>query len=411
MRKLPSNILKTAEPGKYSDGGGLFLHISGRDEKGKPRGYWVWRYSCNGRRREMGIGPIAQLGLKAAREMRDEQAFEMKRTGIDPLDAKMAREAAERQKQEVLTLDELAPLAYDAIKENLKGEGNAGRWYSPVRLHILPKLGKMKIEEIHQTDIAEALKGLWLTKYPTAKKALDRLNVIFNHAAAMGLDVNLSVVPHAKILLGAPKHTEKKHPALPVDEARRLYQSLDILKNVDRALMLYLLLGGGARVKPLREAHEREFLGDIWIVDGDAMKGRKGANREPFRVPLSSEAMRVVNAAKADCSSGFIFSTARRGGSKTNMPERVPVVSDQVMENIMRDREVEWGWPEPCRLHGIRSTFRTWAADKNPHIYAISETALGHKVGTNLERTYQRSDFLEARRELLNDWAAYLVGS
>ena len=84
-------------------------------------------------------------------------------------------------------------------------------------------------------------------------------------------------------------------------------------------------------------------------------------------------------------------------------------VSDQAIENIMRSREKAWDWPEPYRPHGIRSTFRSWVSEINPSLYAVAETALGHKVGGIVERTYSRNDFLEQRRTLMERWVDLLT--
>jgi integrase len=408
MGNLSPNILKAGKVGKHSDGGGLFLVITGRGKDGSPKGFWCWRYTFQGKRREMGLGPVAYVTLKDARDMRNHWARWMRLNGKDPIEHRAAEEAEATRRNTGQTLNDIAPLAFEAIKATLKGEGNAGRWYSPVRLHILPKLGRMKVEEIHQRDIEEALKALWNTKHPTAKKALDRLSVILRHAAAMGLDVNpSSVIADARTLLGEPKHVVQHHPALPVDEVARLYQSLDSENNVDRALMLYLLIGGGARLRPLREARTDDIEGDVWLIDGEAMKGRKGKNKEPFRVPLSEEALTIVHKAQEDCTGGYLFSRLRTYDQSNG---KNTVVSDQAIENIMRDREQKWGWAEPYRPHGIRAAFRSWAAQVNPHLYAIAEAAIAHKVGSGLERTYQRNDFLEERRTLMAAWANHLTG-
>jgi integrase len=357
----------------------------------------------------MGLGSASVLTLKDARDSRNYWARWMRLNGQDPIEYRSTQQAEEARREQSLTLNEIAPLAFEAIKATLKEEGNAGRWYSPVRLHVLPKLGQMKVEEINQRHIEGALKQLWNTNHPTAKKALIRLGIILRHAAAMGLNVNpTSVIADAKTLLGKPSHEVKHYPSLPLEEVTRLYQSLDPENNVDRALMLYLLVGGGTRLKPLRQARVTDFHGDVWVIDGEVMKGRKGTNKEPFRVPLSEDAQSIVQRAQEDCMGGFIFSTQRN----YDQPRaKVSVVSDQAIENIMRDREKKWGWSEPYRPHGIRAAFRSWAARINPHLYAIAETAIAHKVGSGLERTYQRNDFLEERRSLMTAWANQLNGN
>lgn len=402
MGKLAPNILKTATPGKYSDGEGLYLTVTGRDDRGEASGYWVYRYSfAKTGRKDMGLGSVRDLSLKQAREARDRWR-EVLRQGRDPKAVREEQARLAQAERDAATFAQVANAAFEAHKAGLKGEKNAARWFGPVRLHLLPKLGAQKIEQIHQEDIAQALHGLWSESYPTAKKALDRLAVIYRHAAAMGLDVNLTVPEHARLLLGKPQHRPKSHPALPLDQIRRLYASLDLERTPDRALALYLLIGGGTRLKPLREAHISQFSGDIWNVPGEAMKGRYGEAAAVFRVPLGAEALAIVEAAKNSAVGGCLFpSRSRKVGA---------VVSDQTIENLFRDREERWGWREPYRPHGIRAAFRTWAGEDDPLNFTVAETAIGHRVETSLERTYQRTDFLEQRRTLLARWASQILG-
>jgi integrase len=402
--KLASNILSTAKPGKHSDGGGLYLYLHSRDEKNRPVGSWVYRYTFAGARTEMGIGSIDSLSLKDARTERD-RLDRQKREGINPREAREQAQRAAQERREAPTLTEVAESAFEAHKATLKGTSNEGRWYSPLRLHLLPKIGDRKIEDITQHDIASALRPIWTTKYPTAKKVLDRLSVVLNHAEADDLDVDPRIIAKARKKLGASGHEVKNHPALPLAETVRLFHSLDIESNVDRALALYLLAGAGPRIGPLRNARANHIQGDVWTFPAEAMKGRKGKTDE-LRLPITDQMKPIIERCLADCRGGYLFSTKRDGASLNRKPT---VVSDQAIENVMRAREEEWSWAEPCRPHGLRATFRTWAAETNPSLFAVAEASLAHKVGSTLERTYNRTDFLEQRRSLLGCWGAFLA--
>ena len=85
-------------------------------------------------------------------------------------------------------------------------------------------------------------------------------------------------------------------------------------------------------------------------------------------------------------------------------------ISDQAIENVMRDCGDEWEWPEPYRPHGLRASFRSWASEVDPSLFAVAETALAHRVGGIVERTYARNDFLEQRRSLMERWADHVTG-
>jgi len=405
MAKLAPNILGTASLGKHSDGGGLYLLITGRSEKGQARGSWIFRYTFLKQRYEMGLGSVQSLSLAQARIERDRWRDLMndKRNPVNPMDEKRRLELEARDGRKALTLAEVAPMTFEALKGRLKDEGKAGRWYSPLRLYVLPVLGELKIEDVHQRDIVKALEPIWKTKAPTARKALDRLGAVMKHGAAMGLDINLNAVLNAKQLLGHSGHTVRNHPALPWQDIPRLYQSLNAANTVERALMFYILTGGGTRIKPLRLARTDQFEGGIWTIAGEALKGRKGQETD-FRVPVTTEMQALYDQSFSESGPGYLFP------SKHSKGNREKAISDQAIENVMRSREAEWEWTEPYRPHGIRATFRSWVSEINPGLYAVAETALAHRVGGIVERTYARNDFLEQRRTLMERWADHLTG-
>lgn len=187
----------------------------------------------------MGLGSVQSLSLAQARIERDRWRDLMndKRNPINPMDEKRRLELEARDGRKALTLAEVAPMAFEALKGRLKDEGKAGRWFSPLRLYVLPVMGNLKIEDVHQRDIVKALEPIWKTKAPTAQKALDRLGAVMKLGAAMGLDINLNAVLNAKQLLGHSGHKVRNHPALPWQDIPRLYQSLNAANTVERALM------------------------------------------------------------------------------------------------------------------------------------------------------------------------------
>lgn len=117
--------------------------------------------------------------------------------------------------------------AFEARKAQLKGDGKAGRWFSPLELHVLPKLGRVPVEELDQQDITNTLAPIWHTKADTARKAMNRLGIVMRHAAAMGLDVDMQATEKAKALLGKSRHQPKHVPAMDWREVPAFYQSLN----------------------------------------------------------------------------------------------------------------------------------------------------------------------------------------
>lgn len=369
-------------PGKYADGAGLWLV---KDDPA--RGKWVLRVTVHGRRREMGLGPFPAVSLAEARR-KAEDARGIVRDGSDPI---KAREKARRDAVRNLhLLEDVARDCFESRKAELKADGLAGRWFSPLEIHVLPKLGKMPVAEIDQTDIRDCLRPIWHDKAETARKAINRLSLCLKHAAALGLTVDLQATEKARALLGKPRHKAENIPALSWQDVPAFYSSLD--GGTVTHLALRLLILTGVRSNPLRFLHESQIEGDIWTIPADAMKGRKDATTD-FRVPLSPEALHVIEQARSHAREGFLFPSVRKG-----------VISDATMARLMERREME------ARPHGFRSSLRDWLAEATDAPHDVAETMLGHMVGGSVERAYRRTDFLEQRRALLARWAQHVTG-
>lgn len=265
----------------------------------------------------------------------------------------------------------------------------AGRWFSPLALHVLPKLGQVPITEIEQIDIRNTLAPIWHDKAATAKKSMERLSACLQHGAALGLDVDLQAPAKARALLGAQRHKVTHTPFLPWQEVPVFYASLNEGTVTHLALRL-LILTIGTRSKPLRFLREEHIQGDVWIVPAKEMKARRDAGAD-FRVPLSRQAMAVIDQARAYQRDGYFFPSVRKG-----------VISDATMSRLMERRGMK------ARSHGFRSSFRTWCFEEANAPWEVAETCLAHNTGGKVERSYKRTDFLEQRRELMQRWAVYV---
>ena len=224
------------------------------------------------------------------------------------------------------TLKTIALQAFESKKAELRGDGVNGRWFTPIGLHVIPKLGNYPVEEITQRDLERVIKPLWNTKHETARKALNRLNVIIKYAAALGLNVDIGVVDKARQLLGPTRHQSRKMPALSAIDTSEFYQSLTDLSPTHLCMKLLMLTG--LRSRPVRHARVDQFDGDIWTIPGEMMKGKRGRT-EDFRVPLSKEAQSVVADAMSISKDGFLFPSIRKG-----------VISDSTLSKHMRDKEL-----------------------------------------------------------------------
>lgn len=383
LHKLAAQSVKSADVGKHSDGGGLWLYK--REDGGAQ---WVLRVHVHGRRREMGLGSYPAITLKMAR-LHAEQWRAVARQGRDPI--KERAEAKRDMARDIHLLNDIARDAFESRKAELKGDGKAGRWFSPLELHVLPKLGKVPVSEIDQRDIRDTLAPIWHAKAHTAKKAANRLGICLKHAAALGLDVDLQAVDKAKALLGQQRHETEHVPSMDWREVPEFYQSLN--EGTVTELALRMLILTGLRSKGIRFLNLDQIDGDVWTVPAENMKGRKGATTD-FRVPLSTEALAVIEQAKPFARDGFLFAGVRRG-----------VISDATMAKYMDRRGLA------ARPHGFRTSLRVWLAEATNAPHDVAETCLAHVAGGKVERAYKRTDFLEQRRVLMERWGGFVANN
>jgi integrase len=382
MPNLTALEIKTAPPGTYSDGDGLRLFK--RENGGK----WEWRYQFMGKRRDMGLGAWPAVSLKEARQERDKWAA-VRRSGKDPLTERNAQREAIKAAMDKHdpSLATVANETLEAKRDGLRGGGSRGRWLSPIEIHIIPHMGTRKISEITQHDIYNAVKPIWRTKHPTAKKVIERLRVIFYHAQMAGVDCDPVTIDRAKHMLGEVKIAPVNHAAIAWQEAPAVFAKLSSTPSgqVIRFLMLTVVRSTAAR-----GAMFSEIEGDVWTVPKDRIKGAEGKVTD-FRVPLSAAALDVVEQCRL-FGSDYVFPSpsARSGISDVGAAKQLKIVAPGMT------------------IHGLRSTFRTWVQD-TAQPWDVAETVLGHSIGNKVERAYARSDLLDQRRVLLQKWADFLT--
>lgn len=375
---LSRQSLQTLWNGKYADGKGLWLVKSSKNA-----GKWMLRLVVSGRRREMGLGPWPDVSIAEARE-RSSMARRRLRDGVDPVKERQQT----RKRVHRMTVAEAIQSCFTARQAELKNDGMAGRWLSPLNVHVLPKIGKSAIEDIDQHEIKRVLGPIWHTKSDTARKAMNRLNLTLKHAAALGLDVDLQATMKAQALLGKRRHVSQHIPSLSYNEAPEFYKWLCAKSSLTSVLALRFLILTVARTSEVRFAGFHEIEGSVWTLDASRTKSGK-----EHRVPLSGEALKVVQLARKTDHQTLIFPT-----------EKDKPLSDAAMSAFMKREGYD------ARPHGFRATFRTWVEETTDTPFEVKESALGHKVDKGVVGAYQRSDRLEKRAKLMQQWADFLVG-
>jgi integrase len=378
--KLSAVHVRQSPAGKYGDGGGLWLL-----KRSKDSGSWMLRVAVHGRLRHMGLGSIADVSLADAR-ITAARWRAVARDGRDPIRERerLRRDAA----RNLHLLEDVAKDAFEARKAGLRGDGKAGRWFGPLENHVLPKLGKTPVAEIDQISIRDMLRPIWKTKASTAEKAIQRLSIVMEHAAALGYDVDLQACKKAQKLLGEQGHEVKHISSVSWADVPAFYASLSDGSSTHLALRFLILTG--LRSAPVRLVRLDYIDGDVLTVPAELVKAQKGKAVD-FRVPLSPEMLAIVEEAKPQARNGLIFPSPRG-----------LALSDMTLSRLMQRRGIEQ------RPHGFRSSLRVFLAEKGcPR--DIAEMILGHSVLGKVEASYMRSDLLDIRRGWLDRWSRFVT--
>ena len=378
LNALTQMRARNLDAGKYADGQGLWLI-----KRSKGAGKWIVRLVIRGKRREMGLGPWPDVSIAEAREKAAE-ARKTVRDGLDPI----VERAKQRQAPKVVTLAEAAQGCFEAKKAELKNANAVKRWLGLLENHVLPKIGSIPVEDIDQHMIKKTLDPLWHSKAETARKSLGHIGQTLKYAAALGLEVDLQATMKARALLGKQRHKTEHIPAMPYADAPRFYRWL-CDQDHTAALALRFLILTVARTSEVRLATFDEIENGVWTLTPERTK----TGRE-HRVPLTQEALAIIDNARERSSNEFLF-PALRGKP----------ISDMAMSTFMKREGFE------ARPHGFRTTFRTWAEEKTDAAFEVKEGTLGHQVDAGVVGAYQRSDRLQKRRSLLNDWEQFLSPS
>jgi integrase len=360
--KLTARKVETAKPGKYSDGGNLYLIVS---ETGSRK--WVLRFTWRGRAKEMGLGSAASVPLADARE-KAASARRKIAQGLNPIDER-------KRDGGIPTFGEMADDVRETLSAGFRNEKHKAQWKSTLETYAAPLRAK-PVDTIATDDVLAVLKPIWTTKAETASRVRGRIEKVLDAAKAKGFRDGENPARwrgHLDHLLPRPlKLARGHHAAMPYS-----------------ALALELCILTAARSGEILGMRWSEIDHDkkIWTVPADRMK----AGRE-HRVPLSARAVVILRQLEKLKTSDFIFA-----GQARNKP-----LSNMAMEMVLRRMKIE-----DATIHGFRSSFRDWAGNVSNFPREVTETALAHVIGDKAEQAYRRGDALEKRRKLMEAWASY----
>lgn len=403
---LTAAKVKTAGPGKHHDGGGLGL-ILRVDPNGSR--FWVQRITIHGKRREIGLGSPPIVTLAKAREAATENKTLM-RSGGDPL-------AEKRKSKESITFTKAYETYLASKLPEFDNEKHRKQWYSTLTTYAKPKIGHLLVRAITTEDVLRALEPIWNGKNETASRLRGRIEAVLSWATVAGHrtgDNPARWAGNLKELLPKPSKVAKtdNQPALASGDVARWWSDLGKRDGMAAQALQFLTLTA-ARSGEVRgmtwdevtlESANHAKRASIWTIPASRMK----AGRE-HRVALTPEAVAILEALPRMEGGQFVF-FAPRGGALSDMT--LSAVMRRMQETEVKAGRAGYLDPQnkrPAVPHGLRSTFRQWAAECG-YPRDMAEMALAHFIGSEVERAYQRSDMLERRRAMMADWAGFLRG-
>jgi integrase len=374
--------------GMHADGGGLYLRVGPTGSKS-----WVFRYVANGRQHDMGLGPFPDITLQMARE-RAQTHRRARLDGNDPLADKRAVRAAERlATAKVMNFKECADAYVASHSAGWRDVRTVGQWQQSLTAYVFPILGDLPVQAIDTGLVMKAIEPLWTTKTTTASRVRQRIESVLDYAAARGYrsgDNPARWRGHLDNLL--PKRSKVArvvhHPALPYGEIAGFITELRRRDSASARALEFSILTASRRAEVLGARWSEINMAErLWIIPAERMK----AARE-HRVPLSVGAMAVLRQMEHMSTSAYVF--PGQGGMKP--------LGEVAIWRLLRTM----GRGE-LTMHGMRSTFRDWAAERTNFPREVAEISLAHAVGDATERAYQRGDLMQKRASLMQAWAKF----
>ncbi len=373
-----------SKSGRHGDGAGLYLNVTKTGAKS-----WVQRIVVDGRRRDIGLGGYPAVSLARARELCRENRTAVA-DGRNPL-------AERRETPQVCpTFREAALAVHQLNAARFRSEKHTRNWIQGLEKYVFPTLGDLPLDRIDRRHVLSVVQPLWTVRHDTARRLRQRIRGVFAWGQAHGwVDTNPAGESIDAALPAMPQ-VSQHFRALPYAQ---LPAALGIIRGSESGLAAKLALEfvalTAARSGEVRDATwgEIDWERKLWIIPASRMK-----TGDEHRQPLSRPALEVLREAwllreEGDC----IFpSPVRRGRG----------LSDMTLTKVLRSN----GLAERTTVHGLRSSFRNWASEATGTPWAVAELALSHRVGTAVERAYHRTDLLEARRELMENWGEFLAG-
>ena len=376
----------------YPDGAGLYLQVTAKGGKS-----WVYRYMLDGTPRYMGLGPLHTVTLADAR-IKALEARRLRLAGVDPIKARHdAVIEARLEAARSITFKDAAEAYMEAHKPGWRSAKHAGQWRSTLETYAYPILGPLPVQGVDVALVMRVLEPIWTTKTETASRVRGRIEHVLDWATARGYRLGENPARWrghlSNLLPQRSKVREIEHyPALPYGEVGAFMVDLRKQEGIGASALAFLILTA-CRTGEVTGARWGEFNIEeaLWTVPAGRVKSGRA-----HRVPLSPAALAIINAMQTvrttEHGNGFVFPGGKRDRS----------LSDMALLALLK----RMGRSD-LTVHGFRSTFRDWAAERTNYPREVAEMALGHAVISKVEAAYRRGDLFQKRRRLMDEWARF----
>src|ERR1051325_7986284 len=380
-------------PGLFADGGGLYLQVAPTGAK-----TWIFRFQLGGRRRDMGLGSVQVYTLAEARE-KAAAARRMVAEGSDPIEVRRAERSTKAiETAKVISFRECAERYIEAHRAGWRNAKHAATWPASKSADVYPVFGALPVQSIDVALVMKAVEPIWTVKPETAGRIRGRIESVLDWATARGYRQGENPARwrgHLENLL--PNRSKVRrvehYAALPYSEIGSFMAELRQRQDAvaARALEFAILTAGrtgevlGARWDEINTAER------LWNVPPQRVKAGK-----EHRVPLSDSALAIIEKMAAIRQGDFVFPGGKVGRPPSNMAMAM------LLRRMQRD---------DLTVHGFRSSFKDWAAERTNFPAEVSEMALAHTVPDKVEAAYRRGDLFNKRRQIMDAWAIFCDGS
>jgi integrase len=414
INRLNARSVATLEKfGRHADGGNLYLSIS-------PNGgrRWVFLYRWRGKPTEIGFGSARKghVTLARARELAAEARGKLaERPPQNPKDA--------REPTEGSTFRECAKDYIEANKAGWKNDKHLDQWRMtllgidpkgrPARNDYCKSIRDLAVDAVTDVHVMSILQPIWNTKTETANRIRGRIEKVLDRAKALKLRAGENParwMGHLDQLL--PKKSQvapvENYPALPYQQIAEFMTELRQREGIAaRALEFAILTAARTGETIGATRNEIEPKDNLWTVPKERMKGKKGARKRDHVVPLTRQALAILDGLPNDAD--FLFQGGNPGEPLSNAA--MAAVIDRMNEDRVKAGLPKWVDPQQGNRevvpHGFRSTFKDWCSEVTVYPNDMSEMALSHTLPDKVEAAYRRGDMREKRRKLMEAWAAF----